>query len=225
MKASVFYIVKFWVSPEGEKRFLDWLDGGHIAKVIGEPGFLWARRCRLEKPDEAGWVGHINFYGIDSLDSLKRYFDSPARKRFLLESEQFKDLFKAERFHGTLDSDLAAPGRTGDEEPLVLYCGVFSVAPKSHQALFNWLDGKHFAEVISQPGFLWMRCVHLDECDENGWERYMMIYGQVDREALEDYFNSPVRERFLREREPFVKDLRMETFFGAVEFALDTNIV
>jgi hypothetical protein len=116
---------------------------------------------------------------------------------------------------------MASPGHTLDDDAPVLYFGRFSVAPKSHQRVFEWLDNKHIAEVINQPGFLWARRVRLDGCDEDGWKRYMMIYGQTSREMLEEYFNNPIRERFSRERKLFVKDLRGENFFGTVELAID----
>jgi antibiotic biosynthesis monooxygenase (ABM) superfamily enzyme len=214
-------MVKVWVSPEAGERYLSWLDGGYIAKAIQKPGFLWARRYHLEQSNEAGWTGQIIVYGLDSVDSLERYLKSSARKKILREAEAFKDVSKAEKFHGTIDFELTSTGHTLDDEAPVLYCGRFSVAPKSHQQLFEWLDGKHIKEVISQPGFLWARRVHLEGCDEDGWERYIIIYGLASREILEEYFNNPIRERFFRERDPFTKDLRTENFFGTAEFALD----
>jgi len=43
MKASVLYLVRFRISPSEGGPFLNWLEGGHIAEVIQEPGFIWAR--------------------------------------------------------------------------------------------------------------------------------------------------------------------------------------
>jgi hypothetical protein len=40
MDAPYFYIVKFWVHPDGHKSVLDWLDRGHMAEVVAQPGFL-----------------------------------------------------------------------------------------------------------------------------------------------------------------------------------------
>src|SRR4030042_6033770 len=133
MKASVFYIVKSWVSPKEGKLYLDWLKGGHIAEVISEPGFLWARQYRTEELDEMGWAGYITIYGLDTLDSLNRYFNSSARERFLRESEPFKNLHRAKRFYGILDFDLALPALTREREAPVIYCICFSVAPRSQR--------------------------------------------------------------------------------------------
>ena len=57
MHASVLYMVRAWVSPDGGERYLRWLEDKHMAEVIREPGFLWAQRCRLEQRDERGWLG------------------------------------------------------------------------------------------------------------------------------------------------------------------------
>jgi len=106
MDAPVLYCVKAWVSPDGGERWLRWLEQKHMAEVIAEPGFLWARRCRLEQRDEKGWTGWLLVYGLDSRDALERYLRSPARERFWRELEPMNDVHRAERFWGTVDFEV-----------------------------------------------------------------------------------------------------------------------
>lgn len=221
MKAPAFFIVKVWISPEEGENYVKWLDTEHIPKLIGESRVLWVRRSRLEVAQETGDTGHILIHGIDTPDSLKRYFDSPVHKRLLQKLERSKKPPKVEYFFGTLDFDLASPGHTGNEEANVLYFVRCSVAPKSRAKFLGWLDRGHLAEVINQPGFLWVRRVHLEGPDDDGWERYLLIYGQANIESLKEYLNNPIRERFSREMEPFIKDLRRESFIGLIESVFD----
>ncbi|HJQ83134.1 MAG TPA: DUF4286 family protein [Candidatus Binatia bacterium] len=109
MDAPVLYFVKAWVSPDGGERWLRWLEKKHMAEVLREPGFLWARRCRLAQRDEQGWDGWLLVYALDSPASLDRYLASPARERFWRELEPLNDVHRAERFWGTVDLRLEAP--------------------------------------------------------------------------------------------------------------------
>ena len=70
MDAPVLYVVQAWVSPDGGDRYLDWLEQKHMAEVIREPGFLWARRVRLDQTDERGWRGYLLLYGLASREAL-----------------------------------------------------------------------------------------------------------------------------------------------------------
>ena len=108
MNAPVLYMVKAWVSPHGGDRWLRWLEEKHMAEVIAEPGFLWAKRCRLEQRDEKGWAGYLLVYGLESRDALERYLHSPARERFWRELEPMNDVHRAERFYGEVDFELRA---------------------------------------------------------------------------------------------------------------------
>ncbi len=108
MNARVLYFVRVWVSPDGGQRYLDWLERKHMAEVIREPGFLWAKRCRLEQADERGWAGYLLVYGLGSRDALERYLRSPARERFWRGLEPFNDVHRGERFWGTVDLHLEA---------------------------------------------------------------------------------------------------------------------
>ena len=113
MDAPVLYMVRVWVSPNGGERYLRWLENKHMAEVISEPGFLWARKCRLEQTDEQGWAGYLLIYGLESRESLETYLHSPARDRFWQELEPFNDVHKAERFYGSVDFQMEAKTNTG----------------------------------------------------------------------------------------------------------------
>jgi antibiotic biosynthesis monooxygenase (ABM) superfamily enzyme len=106
MNAPVLYMVRAWVSPNGGERYLRWLESTHIAEVLNEPGFLWARKCRLDQADARGWAGYLLIYGVASREALEAYLQSPARQRFWRELEPFNDVHYAERFYGTVDYHL-----------------------------------------------------------------------------------------------------------------------
>lgn len=110
MDAPILYMVKAWVSPDGGERYLRWLEDKHMAEVLREPGFLWARRCRLEQTDERGWAGYLLLYGLESRDALARYLESPARARFWCELEPLDAVHSAERFWGRVDFRLESAG-------------------------------------------------------------------------------------------------------------------
>ena len=38
--AGFFLVVRFWIAPGGEQQIFGWLQGGHIAEVLRQPGFL-----------------------------------------------------------------------------------------------------------------------------------------------------------------------------------------
>ena len=61
---------EFWVRPDGGQAVVDWLDRRHMAEVAEQPGFLWARRCRLEQDAEDGWHAHLMVYGLASRSAL-----------------------------------------------------------------------------------------------------------------------------------------------------------
>ena len=85
MDAPVVFIVRFWIKPGSQDTVLAWLDGGHIAEVVGQPGFLWARRYRLESQSEDGWPAYAMIYGLSSMADLHSYFNGEAPKRFASE--------------------------------------------------------------------------------------------------------------------------------------------
>jgi len=103
MDAPVLYMVKVWVSPDGGSGYLRWLEHKHMAEVIAEPGFLWARKVDLEQVDDKGWDGYLVIYGLESRDALEAYLKSDARERFWHELEPLNAVHRAERFYGSVD--------------------------------------------------------------------------------------------------------------------------
>ncbi len=94
-------IVRVWAAPEAEAQLLAWLDGGHIAEVARQPGFLWARRLRIEAPDAKGWRGHTTVYGISDRAAFERYeADAELKRKFAQERAPFEAQIRIERFSG-----------------------------------------------------------------------------------------------------------------------------
>jgi Domain of unknown function (DUF4286) len=101
-----------------------------------------------------------------------------------------------------------------------VYVVKFWVHPDGAPAIIHWLDKKHSAEVVAQPGFRWLRRVKFDEKAADGWEAYMMIYGLESREALMRYFDSPAPKQYAQERKPFEHHLRTDRAWGEVDFRI-----
>jgi hypothetical protein len=103
----------------------------------------------------------------------------------------------------------------------VLYMVKVWVSPDGGERYLRWLEEKHMAEVIREPGFLWAQRCRLEQRDEQGWLGYLLIYGLESRVALERYLGSPARERFWRELEPFADVHHAERFYGTVDLRLE----
>jgi hypothetical protein len=100
------------------------------------------------------------------------------------------------------------------------YVVKFWVSPDGADQILHWLDGKHTAEVVAQPGFQSVRRVRLEEKSPDGWQPYMMIYGLESREALMRYFESDAPKRYAEERKPFEHHLRTERGWGEIDFRI-----
>ena len=99
---SFFLIVRFWVAPEAEEAMLRWLEGGHVAEVLRQPGFLWCKRIRLEPKD--GWSGYSMIYGIESRTAFDAYNgNKPLMARFAAERAPFEAKLRIDRFFGEVD--------------------------------------------------------------------------------------------------------------------------
>jgi len=93
--AKFFLVVRFSVAPQAEAQVLGWLDGGHMAEVAGQPGFLWGKRIRLA-PHEYSII-----YGIESKRAFEAYEnDKDLHARFIRQREPFIEHMKIERFAG-----------------------------------------------------------------------------------------------------------------------------
>ncbi len=110
----------------------------------------------------------------------------------------------------------ATKRENGMDAPFV-YVVRFWVHPDSSAKIFDWLDNKHGAEVVAQPGFRWLRRVKLEGKADDGWDAYMMIYGLESREALMRYFESPAPKQYAQERKPFEHHLRTDRAWGEID--------
>ncbi|MGE0737251.1 MAG: DUF4286 family protein [Alphaproteobacteria bacterium] len=111
MSKRVVYLVRVWINPKFEKQVLAWLDGGHTADVVGQPGFIEAHRYRLEQDAPDGWHAYVNLYLLESRQALENYFnDAKLHERFGRERAAFNDAIRAERNWGVLQT-LETPKR------------------------------------------------------------------------------------------------------------------
>ena len=105
MREATFYlIVRFWIAPGGMQQVMRWLEGGHIAEVLRQPGFLSLRRLRIAEPDATGWSAHAMIYGIESRHHYDYYMANKAlHAKFEREREPFATKLRIERFAGEVD--------------------------------------------------------------------------------------------------------------------------
>jgi hypothetical protein len=90
----------------------------------------------------------------------------------------------------------------------------FAIEPQVEAQVLRWLDGGHAAEVAKQPGFLWCRRIK----GEN--HTYLMLYGIESKAAFDAYeSNAPLKKKFVAERAPFEKHMKIERFHGEVAFS------
>ncbi len=103
-EAEFFLVVRFWIAPGGQEQVMRWIEGGHIAEVMRQPGFLWLRRLKMAEPDATGWSAHAMIYGIASKADYERYMaDHALHARFSREREPFAAKLRIERFAGEVD--------------------------------------------------------------------------------------------------------------------------
>ena len=105
--AKFFLIVRFWIAPGGEAPVMRWLEGGHMAEVVRQPGFLSCRRLRIAEKDATGWSAHAMIYGIESRQHYEQYVaNRELHTRFNREREPFAAKLRIERFAGEVDHAL-----------------------------------------------------------------------------------------------------------------------
>ena len=103
-EAKFFLVVRFWIAPGGEQPVMRWLEGGHMAEVLRQPGFLWVRRLKIAEPDATGWSAHAMIYGIDTRSSYEQYMaNKTLHAKFAREREPFATKLRIERFAGEVD--------------------------------------------------------------------------------------------------------------------------
>lgn len=102
-EARFFLVVRFSIDAQAEAQVLAWLDGGHVAEVLRQPGFLWCRRLRLG-PQE-----YAMLYGIESRSAFDAYEANAALKaKFARERAPFERHMRIERFSGEVETSYAA---------------------------------------------------------------------------------------------------------------------
>jgi hypothetical protein len=101
--ADFFLVVRFSVEPQAEAELLRWLDGGHVAEVLGQKGFLWCKRLRL------GAHEYSMMYGIESRAAFEAYEANAALKaKFARERAPFEKHMRIERYTGQVEKSYAA---------------------------------------------------------------------------------------------------------------------
>ena len=102
-EARFFLVVRFAIEPGAEARVLAWLDGGHAAEVLRQPGFLWSRRLRLGAHEFA------MIYGIESRAAFESYeANAELKAKFARERAPFEKHMRIERFCGEVEAAYAA---------------------------------------------------------------------------------------------------------------------
>ena len=107
MKAPFMYISRFWIAPQGREQLFAWLDGGHVAEVVSQPGFLFAHRIKLDQRGDDGWESYQMLYGLASRQALETYFANTAlHDKFTRERASFAQYLRMDRAWGSLDSSI-----------------------------------------------------------------------------------------------------------------------
>ena len=102
-EARYFLVVRFSVEPRAEAQLMRWLDGGHVAEVLRQKGFLWCKRIKLDGN------GFMMLYGIESRAAFEAYESNQALKeRFARERAPFEKHMRIERFCGEVEAAYAA---------------------------------------------------------------------------------------------------------------------
>ena len=102
-EARYFLVVRFSIEPHAVIDVMRWLDGGHVAEVLRQNGFLWCRRLRLGEHEFA------MLYGIESRQAFEAYEANGALKaKFARERAPFEKHMRIERFAGEVDRTYGA---------------------------------------------------------------------------------------------------------------------
>lgn len=103
MDAKFFLMVRFSIAADAERQVLAWLDGGHVAEVLRQPGFLWCRRIKVD----AG--GFVMLYGIESRAAFEKYeANTELKAKFARERAPFEKHMRIERFTGEVEKSYGA---------------------------------------------------------------------------------------------------------------------
>ena len=102
-EAGYFYVVRFWVAPEGRAQLMAWLSDGHVAEVVSQPGFLWCRQLNLKEHDAEGREAHSMIYGIESKAAFDNYQANTAlAEKFVEQRKPFIHHMRMDRWHAAV---------------------------------------------------------------------------------------------------------------------------
>ena len=81
-----------------------WMDGGHVAEVMRQSGFVGVKRLKMAEPDATGWSAHAMIYGIESRAHYEQYMGNHAlHAKVSKEREPCAAKLRIERFAGEVD--------------------------------------------------------------------------------------------------------------------------
>lgn len=103
MESPYLFAVRCWIHPDTSADLIAWLDGGHLAEVVSQPGFLSAKRYRLAQDADDGWHAHLMLYTVESKAALEAYFANPIREKFSRENAKFGEKVRTDRIWGALE--------------------------------------------------------------------------------------------------------------------------
>jgi hypothetical protein len=102
-EARFFLVVRFSIEVHAVAQVMRWLDGGHVAEVLRQPGFLWCKRVKLDGG------GYLMLYGIESRAAFEAYeANSELKAKFARERAPFEKHMRIERFCGEVEKSYAA---------------------------------------------------------------------------------------------------------------------
>ncbi len=84
----------------------------------------------------------------------------------------------------------------------------------------KWLEKEHLPELFSQPGFISVRRVKLEQKDKNNWQGYQIVMEVKNKRYLDKYIISDSRKKAFDKIEEFNNVHYAERFFGEVDIYL-----
>ncbi len=75
---NVLYMVSGEIAPDVEAAWDAWNTEHHLPDVLREPGFLRARKYRLEGDTADGWKRWLIVYEMESREALEAYLNGEA---------------------------------------------------------------------------------------------------------------------------------------------------
>ncbi|MES2188764.1 MAG: DUF4286 family protein [Pseudomonadota bacterium] len=102
-EAAYFYVSKFWIAPAGKAALMRWLDNGHVAEVVSQPGFLWCRQIDLHEKDADGCESYMMIYALESEEHFKRYkANEKLAAKFAEQRKDFAHHLRMDRWDGAV---------------------------------------------------------------------------------------------------------------------------